>query len=85
MLQKNACVIKRLPIHDVGSFKTDPDVAGFTEKANEVLGENGRFVIRLSGIPWENRVLAEGKNEEACSQCIEDFMSLLIKKGYYGS
>ncbi len=82
MWLKNACVIKKIPITDPASVKSDPDVAAFIENATETLGKKGRFVIKLSGIPQENSVLAEGKNRKACNKCIEDFKMLLIRKNY---
>ena len=85
MRQKNACVIRRLPIRDTSAVRSDPEVAGFLEEAAEALGETGRFVLKLSGIPQENRVLAEGESEEACIRWTEDFIWLLRKKGYYGA
>ncbi len=82
MLLKNACVIKKISIHDVDSVKNDPDIIMFLEAAPDRLGKNGRFMIRLSGIPQENSVLAEGKSKRRCSRCVEEFEKLLIKKGY---
>ena len=73
MWLKNACVIKKIPINNAAAAGSDPNVAGFIEKATQTLGKKGRFVIKLSGIPQENSVLAEGKSE---------FEKLLIKKGY---
>lgn len=82
MWLKNSCVIKNIPINDPASVKSDPDVAVFIEKATEALGKKGRFVIKLSGIPQENSVLAEGKSKKACNRCIEELEKLLIKKDY---
>ena len=82
MLRKNACVIRKIVIHDTDAVRSDPDITAFLETAGSTLGRNGRFVIRLSGIPQENSVLAEGKNKRICNQCIEEFERLLAKKGY---
>lgn len=82
MRLKNACVIEKITLHDIAAARSDPDVAAFVEMAAEELGENGRFVIRFSGIPQENMILAEGKSEELCRQWIEQFKMLLRKKGY---
>ncbi len=82
MWPRNACVIKKLPIHSADLVRNDPDVAEFIGKAAEKLGRKGRFVLKLSGIPQENSVLAEGKSRKLCHQCIEEFERLLIKKGY---
>ncbi len=82
MWPKNACVIKKIPTSNPASVGSDPDIARFIEKATETLGKKGRFVIKLSGIPQENSVLAEGKSKKHCNQCIEEFEKLLIKKGY---
>ena len=59
----NACVIKKIPINNAAAVGSDPNVAGFIEKATQTLGKKGRFVIKLSGIPQENSVLAEGKTK----------------------
>ena len=82
MWPKNACVIKKIPINNAAAVGSDPDVAGVIEKAAQTLGKKGRFVIKLSGIPQENSVLAEGKSKGLCNRCIEEFEKLLIKKGY---
>ena len=82
MWPRNICVIEKIRISDVASAKSDPDVAEFVGKAAESLGRKGRFVIKFSGIPQENCVLAEGKNRKACNKCIEDFKRLLIRKNY---
>ncbi len=82
MWPKNACVIKKIPINDPVSVKSDPDIARFIEKTGEVLGKKGRFVVKLSGIPQENSVLVEGKSKRLCDRCIEEFEKFLIRKGY---
>lgn len=74
--------VLREQIDDPASVKSDLDVAAFIEMAPEALGKKGRFVVKLSGIPQENSVLAEGKSKKACNQCIEEFERMLIKKGY---
>lgn len=82
MWLKTACVIEKIPINDIASYKSDPDVAAFVERAAEDLGEKGRFIVKFSGIPQENSVLAEGKSKKSCRRCIEKFKMLLIQKGY---
>jgi hypothetical protein len=82
MWLKNTSVVKRLTINNVSGVQSDPDIAEFIGKAPDKLGKKGRFIIKLSGIPQENRVLAEGKNKKVCNRCIDEFMKLLIRKGY---
>ena len=84
MFLKNASVTKKLPIISLSSVKSDPDVAAFIKKAEETLGEKGRFIIEYSEISQESSVLAEGKSKRLCNQCIEEFKGLLNKKGYMG-
>ncbi len=79
---KKACVIKKISISNATSLQSDSDIALFLENAGKLLGKDGRFIIRLSAIPQENCVLAEGESEESCSKCIDEFISLLIEKGY---
>lgn len=82
MWSKNACIIKKLPIHDVDSVRKDSDIITFIETAPDKLGKKGRFMIRISGIPQENSILVEGSSKRLCHRCIEEFEKLLIKKGY---
>ncbi len=82
MWLKNACVIKRICITDAAAVQSDPEVTEFIQKAPEGLGKKGRLVLKLSGIPQENQVLAEGKNKKLCEQYIEAFERMLIKKKY---
>ncbi len=79
---KYASIVKKLTIHHVDAVRKDPDFVKFIETAPDKLGKKGKFVIRFSGIPQENLVLAEGKNRKLCMQCIAEFEKLLIKKGY---
>ena len=48
MWLKNACVIKKIPINNAAAVGSDPNVAGFIEKATQTLGKKGRFVIKVS-------------------------------------
>lgn len=79
---KNACVIKKIPINKPDSVTSDPDVLRIIEMAAEALGKKGRFVIKLSEIPQENSVLAEGKSRKLCDQWIFEFEKLLVTKDY---
>ncbi len=82
MWPKSASVVKKIPLRDPASVRSDPDIAAFIEKAPNMLGKKGRFVVKLSGIPQENSVLAEGRSRKRCGRCIEEFEKLLIRKGY---
>ena len=82
MWPKNACVIRKMAVSNADVLRGDPEVAAFLEAAPGRLGKRGRFILRLSGIPWENSVLAEGKSKKACEQCIDEFERLLIRRGY---
>ena len=79
---RNASVIKKISIKNADSVRNDPEIKKFIEDAGEKLGRKGRLVLRLSGIPEENSVLAEGKSRKLCSQCIEELEKLLVRKGY---
>lgn len=81
MWPKTARVIKKLTITDTDMVKNDPDILRFIETAPQRLGKKGRFVVRLSGIPEENRVLVEGKSKRLCNRCLAAFEKLLIRKG----
>ena len=82
MWPKYASIVKKLVILDTDGVRNDPDVAAFLEKAGERLGRKGKFVLKLSGIPQENSVLAEGRSKKICDRVILEFERLLLKKGY---
>ena len=82
MWLKNASVIKKLNISNPSAVQSDPDVKEFIDQTSAALGKKGRFVVKLSGIPNENSVLVEGKRKKLCNQKLEEFMRLLVQKGY---
>ena len=79
---ENNQIIEKIEIHDISSFEKDPDVIAFINEADVKLGENGSFILKLSGIPFENMILLQGEEEEQCRDLLWDFRELLIKKGY---
>ena len=79
---KNASVIRKISVRNADSVRNDPEVRMFIEDAPKKPGRKGRLVLRLSGIPRENSILAEGRSRKLCDQCIEDLEKLLVRKGY---
>ena len=75
-------VVKRIVIRDPVSAMNDPEVMAFMQDEREGLGKNGNIVLRLSGIPAENRLLVEGDSRKLCERCAERFEKLLIEKGF---
>jgi hypothetical protein len=78
---KNAGVIRKISVRNADSVRNDPEVRMFIEDAQKKPGRKGRLVLRLSGIPRENSILAEGRSRKLCGQCIEDLEKLLVRKG----
>ena len=76
------CIVERILIKDPMGMRNDPEVAAFISRISEALGSDGRIVLRLSGIPCENRVLVSGESEELCQRHVDALKGMLAEKGY---
>lgn len=67
------------PITDLGVL---PDEV-LDKLVRDQLGENGRILIRRSGVLPEICVMLEAPNEELCAWYMEDVLSALERTGLY--
>ena len=75
-------VLVNVKVQDKAAVKNDPDVIGAVEKAEKLLGNSGRILVRESGTEPVIRVMAEASSDEICKQCVDSVVDIIKRKGY---
>ena len=75
-------VLKNIRVKDKPAARNDPDVCAAVEKAEKMLGNSGRILVRESGTEPVIRVMAEAETEKLCRECVDSVVDVIIKKGY---
>ncbi len=75
-------VLRNLKVFDKEAAMNDLDVRAAEQKAKEILGNNGRVLLRASGTEPLVRVMAEAPTEEECNAAINIIASVIEEKGY---
>ncbi len=75
-------VLRNLRVFDKEAAMNDLDVRQAEQKAKEILGNNGRVLLRASGTEPLVRVMAEAPTEEECNAVIDIIASVIEEKGY---
>ena len=52
------------------------------KKVEEVLGEDGRILLRESGTEPVIRVMVEASSDELCRQYVDEVVAVIKKKGH---
>ena len=76
-------MIRSVRLTDPEAALRDPGVLRTMERIRDQLGENGRILIRRSGVLPEICVMLEAPNEELCAWYMEDVLSALERTGLY--
>jgi phosphoglucosamine mutase len=74
--------LRTLYVTDRDSSIGDPEVQALVKETEQVLGENGRILLRASGTESVLRLIIEGDREDVCVDYATRFEKLLRKKGY---
>ena len=69
-------------VMDKETVKNDPDVQKAIKEVSDVLGNNGRVLVRESGTEPVIRVMAEAKTEKFCTECVMKIVDVIKEKGY---
>ena len=75
-------VLRNLRVFDKEAAMNDLDVRQAEQKAKEILGNNGRVLLRASGTEPLVRVMAEAPTEQECNAVIDIIASVIEEKGY---
>ena len=75
-------LVKKLKIQDVATAHQDENLHNMVVKLNESCEGHGRIVIRWSGIPMENMVMAEADTQDLCRTLLKEFLNEMEKRGY---
>ncbi len=75
-------VLINVRVSDKPAARNDPDVCAAVEKAEKMLGNAGRILVRESGTEPVIRVMAEAETEELCRECVDGVVDVIVRKGY---
>ena len=69
-------------VTDKKQAQDDPDVQKAVKEVQELLGENGRILVRESGTEPVVRVMVEAQSDEICHEYVLKVVNVIKDKGY---
>lgn len=75
-------VLKNVHVMDKAVVQADQEVQKKVEEIAELLGDNGRILVRVSGTEPIIRVMVEAEKLEACQRFTDEVVQLIASKGY---
>lgn len=75
-------LLKNIRVKDKPAARNDADVVAETKKVEDLLGENGRILLRESGTEPVIRVMVEAETEALCKQYTDQVIEVLRAKGH---
>ncbi len=75
-------VLRNIRVSDKSAARNDPDVCAAVGKAEKMLGDSGRILVRESGTEPVIRVMAEAETEELCRECVDSVVDVIVAKGH---
>ena len=75
-------VLKNVRVHSKPDAKNDPDVQAEVAKVAEVLGDNGRILLRESGTEPVIRVMVEAGSDEECEKYVDQVIDVIRAKAH---
>lgn len=75
-------VLKNVRVKDKALAQADVDVQSSVSYATQILGDNGRILVRESGTEPIIRVMVEAGDIEICHKLVNNVVDVIIKKGY---
>ena len=69
-------------VTDKKKAQEDPDVQKAVKEVEELLGDEGRILVRESGTEPVVRVMVEAKSDEVCHENVLKVVNVIKEKGY---
>lgn len=69
-------------VTDKKAAQEDPDVQAAVKEVEELLGDEGRILVRESGTEPVVRVMVEAKTDEICHENVLKVVNIIKEKGY---
>ncbi|MBR5947141.1 MAG: phosphoglucosamine mutase, partial [Clostridia bacterium] len=74
-------VLKNVKVTDKDTALNDPDVQAACGRVTELLGDEGRILLRKSGTEPLLRVMVEAPSKELCEQHVDSVIDVMRQKG----
>lgn len=75
-------VLRNVRVKDKKAACADEDVCNTVREIEKRLGDDGRILVRESGTEPVVRVMVEAGSEEICQACVEEVVSVILRKGF---
>lgn len=75
-------VLRNVRVKDKKAARADEDVCNTVREIEKRLGDDGRILVRESGTEPVVRVMVEAGSEEICQACVEEVVSVILRKGF---
>ena len=75
-------VLKNVRVKDKAAAQSDPVVLAEVDKVSEILGDNGRILLRQSGTEPVVRVMVEASSQELCETYVDQVIDVMKAQGH---
>lgn len=75
-------VLQNVRVHDKQKAQDDPAVQAEVSKVAELLGSDGRILLRQSGTEPLVRVMVEAASSELCRSCVDQVVQVMAAQGH---